>query len=218
MNIAVLIGATGEVGIHILNIILKEKYYEKIYVLGRKSINNIPNNNKLEKIVIDFENLNFNTDIITNADVFCSLGTGHNFEFEKVDFEYVAKFAKLCNKAKSFNHISSIVVNKKSKFSYARSKGRAEEVILNLKCKYIRIYRPSLLFAPNRKKILKIEKISMYIFKIINPLLVWKLKNFRTISSYDLACSSVKNAISSNRSGIFKYEDMININKNSIKI
>ena len=49
-NTAVIIGATGAVGKEILNEVLKKDYYNKVYILGRKSIEKFPDNKKLEKI------------------------------------------------------------------------------------------------------------------------------------------------------------------------
>ena len=74
-NTAVIIGATGAVGKEILNEILGNEYYERIYVLGRNSITTLPDEERLTKIIIGFENINFDTSILENADVFASLGT-----------------------------------------------------------------------------------------------------------------------------------------------
>ena len=74
-NTAVIIGATGVVGRVILNEILSGEYYDRIYILGRSSISKLPDEERLTKIIIDFENIDFDMDILENADVFASLGT-----------------------------------------------------------------------------------------------------------------------------------------------
>ena len=56
-NVAVIIGATGAVGREILEEVLEKEFYKKVYVLGRSSITRLEDNEKLEKIVVDFENL-----------------------------------------------------------------------------------------------------------------------------------------------------------------
>ena len=61
-NVAVIIGATGAVGREILEEVLEKDVYKKVYVLGRSSVTNLANNEKLEKIVVDFEN--FDEEII----------------------------------------------------------------------------------------------------------------------------------------------------------
>ena len=65
-NTAVIIGATGAVGKEILKEILGTEYYERIYVLGRNSISRLPEDDRLTKIVIDFENMRFDTSILDN--------------------------------------------------------------------------------------------------------------------------------------------------------
>ena len=74
-NTAVIIGATGVVGREILKEILSGEYYDRIYILGRSSISKLPDEERLTKIIIDFENIDFDMDILENADVFASLGT-----------------------------------------------------------------------------------------------------------------------------------------------
>ena len=63
-NTAVIIGATGAVGREILKEILGSEYYERVYVLGRNSITSLPDEERLTKIIIDFENINFYTIIL----------------------------------------------------------------------------------------------------------------------------------------------------------
>ena len=67
-NVAVIIGATGAVGREILEEVLKKEFYKKVYILGRSSVTKLVDNEKLEKIVVDFENLEFETNILNNAD------------------------------------------------------------------------------------------------------------------------------------------------------
>ena len=65
---AVIIGATGAVGREISNEILSGEYYDRIYILGRSSINKLPDNSRLTKIIIDFENINFDTSILEEGE------------------------------------------------------------------------------------------------------------------------------------------------------
>ena len=65
-NVAVIIGATGAVGREILEEVLKKEFYKKVYILGRSSVTKLVDNEKLEKIVVDFENLEFETNILNN--------------------------------------------------------------------------------------------------------------------------------------------------------
>ena len=85
-NTAIIIGATGAVGKEILKEILENDFYNKIYILGRESIRKLPEGEILTKIVVDFENLNFDTRILEDADVFASLGTTLKIAGSKKDW------------------------------------------------------------------------------------------------------------------------------------
>lgn len=72
---AIIIGATGAVGKEMLKEILADDFYNKVYILGRQSIDKLADEERLTKIIVDFENLNIDTSILKDADVFASLGT-----------------------------------------------------------------------------------------------------------------------------------------------
>lgn len=55
MTKAIILGATGEVGSHVLDELLKSRSYKRGYVLGRSSIESLPQHLKMEKLVIDLE-------------------------------------------------------------------------------------------------------------------------------------------------------------------
>ena len=100
-NVAVIIGATGAVGREILEEVLEKEFYKKVYVLGRSSVAKLVDNKKLEKIIVDFENLEFETNILNDADVFAALGTTIKIaktkeNQRKIDLDYTINFAKIC--------------------------------------------------------------------------------------------------------------------------
>lgn len=211
MNTAVITGATGEIGKRILKLLIEEQYYSKIYILGRKSISNIEDNKKIEKIIIDFDNLEFDVSILKEADVFSALGTGGNGLFEKIDYRYPLALAAKChNLSKSFNIVSAMGANSKSFSYYQKIKGRAEEDLQNYNLGNIRIYRPSMLIAPDRENITTKEKIFINIFKILDPFFIWKLKNWRGIEPDYVAKAMVSNAVNQSQKGIYKREHIMN--------
>ena len=140
-NVAVIIGATGAVGREILEEVLKKEFYKKVYILGRSSVTKLVDNEKLEKIVVDFENLEFETNILNNADVFAALGTTIKIaktkeNQRKIDLDYTINFAKICEgRVRSFNVVSAVGANRKSKSFYTSLKGELEERLqeMNLK-------------------------------------------------------------------------------------
>ena len=68
---AVIIGATGAVGKEILKEILADNFYNKVYILGRESIGKLGDEERLTKIIVDFENLNFDTSILEECRCIC---------------------------------------------------------------------------------------------------------------------------------------------------
>ena len=152
-NTVAIIGATGAVGKEILKEILDGNFYEKIYILGRNSISRLPEDGRLTKIVIDFENMRFDTSILDDADVFAALGTtikiaGSKENQRKIDVDYTVNFAKLCEeKVRSFNVVSAIGANSKSKNFYSSLKGELEDKLKEMNLGTLRIFQPSLLIT-----------------------------------------------------------------------
>ena len=212
-NTAVIIGATGAVGKEILKEVLNQDYYNKVYILGRKSIENFPDNDKLEKIVVDFENLDFNTDILNGSDVFAALGTTIKIaktkeNQKKIDLDYTVNFAKLCEgKVKSFNVVSALGATSKSKNFYTSIKGKLEDELSKLDLGVLRIYRPSLLIAKRNDKRLA-EEIFMKLAPIFKKILVGGLDKYKPIEVEVLGKAIVDNTIGNKKEGVYHYSDL----------
>ena len=211
-NTAVIIGATGVVGREILNEILSGEYYDRIYVLGRSSISKLPDDSRLEKIIIDFENINFDTNILENADVFASLGTtikiaGSKENQRKIDVDYTVNFAKLCDgKIRSFNVVSAMGANSKSKSFYTSLKGELEDRLNEMNLGVLRIYRPSLLISKREDKRI-LEEVFFKISPILKVLLKGKLKKYSPIEASLLGKEIVRFATENKGEGTYTYND-----------
>ncbi|HEM3633574.1 TPA: NAD-dependent dehydratase [Streptococcus suis] len=207
---AVLLGATGEVGGHLLQELVTNPHYRKIYVLGRSSIQKLPDYQKIEKIIIDFDNLVVDPSILEQADVFCAIGTGERQDFEKVDYGYAYGFAKLCaGKVRSFNLVSAMGANSQTSYKYLQVKGRLEQDLLALDLGKQRFYRPSMLIAPQRKNLDWSEAVWIKIFQVITPVLVGPMAGWKGIKPADLARSMVTNALSENPQTVYLHADMM---------
>ena len=208
-NTAILLGTTGEVGGHLLQELLTNPHYRKIYVLGRASIHKLPNYQKIEKIIIDFDKPIVNPAILEESDVFCAIGTGERQDFEKVDYGYAYGFAKLCaGKVKSFNLVSAMGANSKTGYKYLQVKGRLEEDLLKLNLGTHRFYRPSMLIAPKREGLTVDEAIWIKIFQVISPALVGPMAGWKGIRPEQVARAMVQNALSKNPQTIYRHKDM----------
>ena len=211
-NTAVIIGATGAVGREILNEILGNEYYERVYVLGRNSITTLPDEERLTKIIIDFENINFDTSILENADVFASLGTtikiaGSKENQRKIDVDYTVNFSKLCDgKVRSFNVVSAIGANSKSKNFYNSLKGELEDKLKEMNLGTLRIFQPSLLITKREDKRF-LEEIFMKVAPIFQFVLKGKTKKYSPIEASLLGKEMVRFAVDYKDRGTYTYND-----------
>ena len=209
---AVIIGATGAVGKEILKEILGTEYYERIYVLGRNSISRLPEDDRLTKIVIDFENMRFDTSILDDADVFAALGTtikiaGSKENQRKIDVDYTVNFAKLCEeKVRSFNVVSAIGANSKSKNFYNSLKGELEDKLKEMNLGTLRIFQPSLLIS-RRDDNRFLEEIFMKVAPIFQFVLKGKIKKYSPIEVSLLGKVLVRFATENKGKGTYTYND-----------
>ena len=210
MNKAVLLGATGEMGRNILAELRKYDYYQEIYLLGRESILQIPNEAGIKKIVVDFEDLDFDLDILKDADIFSALGTGGSDNFEKLDYEYPVAVAELAQgRAKSFNIVSAMGANSHTSYRYLKVKGQMEEKIVAMDLPQVRFYRPSMLIAPNRRNLEVSEAIMIYFFKFTSPFMFGPLHDWRGIKPETVAKVMVEDAMAGKERQIYQYRQMV---------
>ena len=209
---AVIIGATGAVGKEILKEILADNFYNKVYILGRESIGKLGDEERLTKIIVDFENLNFDTSILEDADVFASLGTtikiaGSKENQRKIDVDYTVNFAKLCEgKVRSFNVVSAIGANSKSKNFYNSLKGELEDKLKVMNLRVLRIFQPSLLISKRDDKRF-LEELFMKVSPIFKLVLKGKAKKYSPIEVSVLGREIVRFATENKGKGTYTYND-----------
>ena len=211
-NIAVIVGATGVVGRVIVNEILSGEYYDRIYILGRSSITKLPDDSRLEKIIIDFENIDFDMNILEDADVFASLGTtikiaGSKENQRKIDVDYTVNFSKICEgKVRSFNVVSAIGANSKSINFYNSLKGELEDKLKVINLGVLRIFQPSLLISKRDDKRF-LEQMFMKVAPIFQLVLKGKAKKYSPIEVSVLGREIVHFAIENKEQGTYTYSD-----------
>ena len=209
---AVIIGATGAVGKEILKEILADNFYNKVCILGRESIGKLGDEERLTKIIVDFENLNFDTSILEDADVFASLGTtikiaGSKENQRKIDVDYTVNFSKLCEgKVRSFNVVSAIGANSKSKNFYNSLKGELEDKLKIMNLGVLRIFQPSLLISKRDDKRF-LEELFMKVSPIFKLVLKGKAKKYSPIEVSVLGREIVRFATENKGEGTYTYND-----------
>eukprot|EP01098_Paradermamoeba_levis_P005143 TRINITY_DN2185_c0_g1_i1.p1 TRINITY_DN2185_c0_g1~~TRINITY_DN2185_c0_g1_i1.p1 ORF type:complete len:228 (+),score=58.09 TRINITY_DN2185_c0_g1_i1:61-744(+) len=150
---AAVIGGTGAIGRKLVDELVASPNFHKITTFGRRKVDNFPNSDKIEQVVIDLDKMEEHKDKLAGHDVgFCCLGTtladaGSDEAFRKVDFGYVTKFAELSKQAgiNRFHLVSSTGANSKSWLVYFRTKAEADEKVMSLGFQSTCVYRPGLL-------------------------------------------------------------------------
>jgi uncharacterized protein YbjT (DUF2867 family) len=179
---AVILGATGLVGSHLLKQLLNDDAFTAIRVLVRKPIST--QHPKLQVQVVDFNNYeDYKTKLGNGNSIFCCIGTtntnvkGNKSEYRKIDFDIPVNAARFGKEA-GFEHyfiVTALGANSNSRIFYNRLKGEVEEVISTFGLPGLHIFRPSFILG-SRKEQRPGESFFKRLFKAISFLLPSQLK------------------------------------------
>jgi uncharacterized protein YbjT (DUF2867 family) len=184
---ALLFGATGLVGGHCLDALIKSPRYERVVTVGRREIER--RGNKHVHRVLDFARLDPFDSLERADDVFCCLGTtiekaGSRAEFRKVDFDYVLRAGKFAKKtgAAQFLVVSAIGANPESALFYNRIKGETEAALRALELPALHVFRPSVLLG-SRQEFRLGERLVKLPLLAFGPLMLGPLRRYRLIEA-----------------------------------
>jgi len=199
MKTALVIGATGLIGRNLVFELIKSPQFSKVTVLVRRNIE--IKHDKLNQILLDFDELDKYKEAIVADTIFCCLGstkskTPDPILYKQIDFDYpltVAKFAKQ-NGASHYLLVSSIGANVDSSVFYTKLKGEIEAAISEIGYKSFSIFRPSLLLG-SRIESRPLETITQFLMRVLNPLFIGPLKLYKAINGTEVAKALLKKAI-----------------------
>ena len=212
MKTALLFGASGLVGSHLLNQLIKDTNYSKIKLFVRSVTEII--DPKVEIIKIDFNNLQNHKEDVKGDDCFFCIGTtkknsSDKDEYRRVELDIpkeIAKIAKL-NLVNSFIFVSAIYANPNSSGDYVRFKGLVEEELKRLNFPKLALMRPSFLMGDRKEKRVG-EKIGIFVFKLLSPLLLGPLKKMKPIHSETVAKTMIRAANENLEKNIFESNEI----------
>lgn len=191
MKTALIIGSTGLIGSHLLDLLLESTEYGKVITFVKRDSG--IQHPKLEQHIIDFDKPETYKELVAGDDFFCSIGTtiknaGSQDAFKKVDFGYPKEFAAiaLLNNVKQFFLISSLDALSTSSNFYLKTKGEIEDFLKKSSFETIVILRPSLLLG-NRKEFRLGEKIGAFFMKLFSFAFTGKIKKYKPIQSEAVA-------------------------------
>ncbi len=172
---AIILGATGLTGSHLLELLLNDPDYDVVKVFTRNKLTTF--HPKIEEHIIDLLKLSDHADKFTADVVFCCIGTTKaktpNKElYRAIDYGIPVEAAKLCkqNSINSFIVISAIGANPQSKVFYNRLKGEMERDVLAQQIDHTHLLQPSLIVG-NRDEKRVGEDLSKHIMKIVGFLI-----------------------------------------------
>ncbi len=190
---ALLAGATGLVGGHLLDLLLADDCYAAVSALVRRPL--ALEHGKLDTRVVDFDRLGEVSDPPAVTDVFCCLGStmkkaGSKAAFRQVDHDYVVAVARLGLAAggRRFLLISSVGADAASMSFYLRVKGEAEAAVAELRYEAFHIFQPSILIGERDEARLG-ERVGGAAARVLNSLMVGPLRRYRGIRAETVAAA-----------------------------
>lgn len=179
---AVVLGATGLIGSHLLDQLLADDSFSTVRILVRKPVT--VQHPKLQTVITDFSNYEqYQKNIGSGHCIFCCIGTtnanvkGDKAAYRKIDFDIPVNAARF-GKESGFQQyliVTALGANSNSRIFYNRLKGEVEEVIATFDYPSLHIFRPSFLLG-NRAEQRMGERIFKSIFKAIAFLLPSSMK------------------------------------------
>lgn len=170
---ALLLGATGLVGGHLLTQLLESPHYARVVALTRRPME--MQHPKLIQEIIDFDRPDASR--IKGDDLFCALGTtlkkaGSKEAQYKIDCLYPFEIGKIArqNGARQYLLVSSVGADARSSGFYLKTKGELEEKIRALDFEHFVSARPSFLMGA-RVEFRLGEKIGIVLAKMLAPLI-----------------------------------------------
>ena len=215
-QVAVVLGASGLIGNHLVNHLCRDDAFAKIIIITRRSFNH--RSTKVINKVVDFNSkLEISNSFETADVVFCAIGTtqkkagGDKAVYRKVDFDIPVNVAKvaLVKGVQQYVLVSAIGASSKSGNFYLKLKGEVEEAISAIGFKSVYLLRPSILLGKRNESRLG-ETVGKVLMGAVSKLLIGSMSKYRPVSADDVAGAMVK-AGKERKPGnhIFYYNEMV---------
>lgn len=212
MKTAIILGATGLTGGHVLNQLLDHPNYDKIKIFTRKATG--VSHPKVEEYLVDLLNLSAVKSDFTGDEVYVCIGTTKKKtadleRYKDIDYGIPVAAAKLCkeNNIPVIAVVSAIGADPESSMFYSRFKGEMERDVKAQRVERTYILRPSFI-GGDRQETRIGERIGLFIFKLINPLMIGGLKKYAIVDSSKIAAKMIALA-NTNQSSVTIESDKI---------
>lgn len=188
-----LLGATGLVGRHTLDLLAADPSFSRVVVLARRKFAEAMAP-RVEAHIVEFERLHERPDLLGVDQVICALGTtikavgGSKEQFRAVDYGIPLAAAKIAQQqgARHFLLVSALGASAESRVFYSRVKGELEDALRTLPFRSVTILRPSLLLGDRSEFRLGEEVAKRFAFLVPGK--------YRPIHARDVAAALVRSA------------------------
>jgi uncharacterized protein YbjT (DUF2867 family) len=213
MKTATIIGATGLIGNHLLQLLIEDPSIEKINVIVRKPLS--VESPKITLRVIDFsDTVSFKKALSGSDVVFCAIGTtmkkvkGDKQAYYKIDYDIPVNAALFCKElgGSAFLLVSAIGANSQSSNFYLKLKGEVENKIGSLGIESVYFFRPSILTG-KRKEFRFGERLGIAVMSAISFLLPSAYKPIKAATVARAMLRAAKKP--SPGSNIWHYKEMV---------
>lgn len=213
MKRAIIFGASGFVGSHLLSELLNSPDYEQVIAVVRKNLS--ISHPKLNILMGDYSSLPALEPEISADEVFITLGATRETSPERekyyqVDHDYPVLAARIAKErgARSVFLVTAVGANSHSRIFYIRTKGETERDIIALDFEHTHIFRPSMIMG-NRQENRPLEKPFIKIWSVLNPILVGKINRYRGMAGEDIARAMKNSAINqSEKLTVYHWKEM----------
>ena len=216
MKTAIILGASGLTGSFVLQKLINDDRYDRIKLFSRSKIEGLPN--KVTQFIGDLLDLEQFKSDFTADEVYCCIGTTakktpDKLLYRQIDYGIPVAATTLSkeNNISTLLVISAMGANATSKVFYNRIKGEMERDVLAQNLENTFIFRPSLI-GGQRKERRVLEKIGIIIFKVIEPLFLGKLKQYKMIEAKTIAKAMINVAnLKTHTRTIFSSDEIKNL-------
>ncbi len=189
---AVIAGASGLVGSHLLGALLADGHWDRVISVGRREVEVA--DPRLEQLVVPFPDIG---DLPATDDVFSCLGTtikkaGSQDAFRAVDHDAVVALARAGHRAGAaqFLHVTALGSSASSRIFYNRVKGETERDVAASGIPTTVAFRPSMIDG-ERPESRTAEHVGLVAMRAAGPL----LGKFRPNRATDIAAAMVREAL-----------------------
>lgn len=190
---AVIAGASGLVGSHLLDALLADGHWGKVISVGRRRVDVA--DPRLEQLTVEFPDVG---DLPATDDVFSCLGTtikkaGSQSAFRMVDHDAVVALAEAGHRAEAsqFLHVTALGASASSRIFYNRVKGETERDVVASGIPTTVAFRPSMIDG-DRPEARTAEQIGLVAMRAVGPM----LGKFRPNRASDIAAAMIREALS----------------------